>query len=307
MNSFLTPACCVLGLLLVGCTVSSPPTASTSRPAAVPAAPRPVASNPAPASTVWPASAPSVYAESVILIDARTGETLYQKNADVRRPVASTQKLLTALIVAERESLDGVITIAASDTRVEPTKLGLRVGEKYPRRRLLEAIMVKSSNDAAAALARDHAGSTGAFAAEMNRVAASLGANSSYFVNPHGLPAAQYSTARDISRIAYRAYRNQDLRQMMLMRSVTFRHNNGRVSYLKATNHLLDRSPVFNGMKTGYTIASGRCLVTSGSIQGREVILVQLGSKTKYIFDDAERLVRWGLSRGSPAQGLASN
>jgi D-alanyl-D-alanine carboxypeptidase (penicillin-binding protein 5/6) len=187
-----------------------------------------------------------------------------------------------------------------ADTRVQPTKLGLRAGERYSRRSLLEAFMVKSSNDAAAALARDHAGSSEAFAAEMNRVARSLGAMNSHFVNPHGLPAEQYSTARDMARIAFRAYRNQTLRQMMVMPSTAFRHNSGRVSYLEATNKLLGRSSIYNGMKTGYTIASGRCFISSGSYNGREVIFVQLGSRTQHIFDDAEKLIRWGLRQ--PAQ-----
>ncbi|MFV0416285.1 MAG: D-alanyl-D-alanine carboxypeptidase family protein [Chthoniobacterales bacterium] len=259
--------------------------------------PPPVAANPSYASSLWPANAPLIHAASAILIDARTGRTLYQKNADQHRQVASTQKLLTGLIIAEREPLDEKITIQWSDTRVEPTKLGLRSGDRYTRRELLESIMVKSSNDATAALAREHAGSIPAFAAEMNRVAASLGANDSYFVNPHGLPGEQFSTARDIARIAYRAYRNRILRQMMMKETVVFRHNSGRVSRLKATNKLLARSPIYNGMKTGNTNAAGRCLVTSASAGGRDLILVQLGSKTKYIFDDAEKMIRWGLSK----------
>lgn len=221
---------------------------------------------------------------------------LYQKNADQRRQVASTQKLLTALIIAERDPLEEYITIQKSDTSAEPSKLGFRAGDQYTRRALLETIMVKSCNDSAAALARSHAGSTSGFAMEMNNVAASLGAMSSYFVNPHGLPAAQYSTARDIARIAFRAYRNPTLRRMMLVENVAFRLNNGRVKNLKATNKLLARSPIFNGMKTGYTNAAGRCLVTSASLGGRDLILVQLGSKSKYIFDDAERMIRWGFS-----------
>jgi D-alanyl-D-alanine carboxypeptidase (penicillin-binding protein 5/6) len=176
---------------------------------------------------------------------------------------------------------------------VEPTKLGLRAGERYPRRSLLEAIMVKSCNDACAALARDHSGTEAAFTARMNATAWALGARNSHFANSHGLPANQYSTARDIARIAYHAYRKPDLRRYMLERQTVFRFNNGRVTVLKATNKLLDRSPAFTGMKTGYTNAAGRCLVSSGYLNGREVILVQLGSKSKFIFDDAQRVMAW--------------
>ncbi|MGA1128499.1 MAG: D-alanyl-D-alanine carboxypeptidase family protein [Chthoniobacterales bacterium] len=256
-------------------------------------------------SPVWPSHAPSLAATSAIIIDAHSGEVLFQKNADLRRPAASTQKLLTALLVAERGGLDSSVMIMPEDTRVEPTKLGLRSGERYTRRTLLEVILVKSCNDACAALARDHSGSDGMFASNMNRAAWALGARSSHFANSHGLPAPQYSTARDIARIAFRAYRNPELRRMMRQQHAVFRHNSGRTTVLKATNKLLGRSPAYTGMKTGYTDAAGRCLVSSGRPGGREVILVQLGSKTKYIFDDAERLMSWA-ARPASAQPLAS-
>jgi D-alanyl-D-alanine carboxypeptidase (penicillin-binding protein 5/6) len=277
-------------LFLAGC--SSPREVRRASPA-----PPPVAAAPSP-EPVWPGNAPPLYAESAIMIDARTGEVLFQKNADMRRVPASTQKLLTALLVTRRGNLDEPVTIMPEDTRVEPTKLGLRPGERYARRALLESIMVKSSNDACAALARDHSGTEAAFVQNMNRAAWSLGARSSYFANSHGLPAEQYSTARDISRIAFLAYRDPVLRRMMQQRVVYFRHNTGRVTRLEATNKLLERSGAFNGMKTGYTFAAGRCLVSSGRLNGREVILVQLGSRTKHIFDDAERIMAWS-GRGS--------
>ncbi len=273
---------------LAGC-ATTPPSAQTRR--AEPAS-SPVAAAPS-NEVLWPAGAPGLYAQSAIMIDARTGQVLFQKNADERRAPASTQKLLTALLVARRGNLDAPVTIMPEDTRVEPTKLGLRAGERYTRRSLLESIMVKSSNDACAALARDHSGTEDAFATNMNRAAYALGARSSYFVNSHGLPASQFSTARDIARIAFLAYREPVLRRMMQQRVVYFRHNSGRITTLKATNKLLERSGAFNGMKTGYTFAAGRCLVSSGRLNGREVILVQLGSNTKNIFDDAQRVMAW--------------
>ena len=270
---------------------------------ALPAGP-PVAEAPS-SAPVWPANAPSLAAQSAIMIDARSGEVLFQKNADERRVPASTQKLLTALLVSRRGNLDAPVTIAPEDTRVEPTRLGLRPGERYTRRELLQSIMVKSSNDACAALARDHSGTEAAFVENMNRAAYSLGARNSYFVNSHGLPANQFSTARDIARIAFRAYRDPVLRRMMQQRVFYFRHNSGRITRLEATNKLLERSPAFNGMKTGYTDAAGRCLVSSGRLNGREVILVQLRSRTKYIFDDAQRVMAWS-GRGGYYGGTSS-
>ena len=278
-------------IFLAGC--ASPPR-ETRR--ATPTTP-PVAVAPS-SAPVWPANAPGLAAQSAIMIDARTGEVLFQKNADAPRVPASTQKLLTALLVSRRGNLDAMVTIAPEDTRVEPTRLGLRPGERYARRDLLQSILVKSSNDACAALARDHSGTEAAFTGQMNQAAWSFGARNSYFANSHGLPAAQFSTARDMARIAFFAYRDPTLRRMMQQPVVHFRHNNGRVTRLEATNKLLKRSSAYNGMKTGFTNAAGRCLVSSGRLNGREVILVQLGSKTRYIFDDAQRLMVWS-GRGS--------
>lgn len=275
----------LLAALLAGC--AAPREVRRAMPAAPPVASAPTS------APIWPANAPSIAAQSAIMIDARSGEVLYQKNADESRVPASTQKLLSALIVARQGNLDAPVTIMPEDTRVEPTKLGLRPGERYTRRELLQSIMVKSCNDACAALARDHSGSEMAFVDYMNRAAWALGARSSRFLNSHGLPPAQYSTARDIARIAFQAYRDPVLRRMMQQRVVYFRHNTGRVTRLEATNKLLERSSAFNGMKTGYTDAAGRCLVSSGRLGGREVILVQLRSRTKYIFDDAQRMMAW--------------
>jgi len=279
-------------LLLTGCALEQSP---------VPVAPAgnvpaPVVA-PSEPSSLWPSGAPPIRAVSAILIDARTGRTIYQKNADESRQVASTQKLVTALIVAEQDPLDAPVRIAREDTTVEPTKVGLRAGESYPRRQLLRAMMVKSANDCAAALARSHSGTISLFAGEMDRIALRCGANGSHFVNPHGLPAAQHSTARDMARIAFRAYRNPDLREAMALRSYCFHYANGKLCFLDPTNKLLNRSPFFNGMKTGYTEAAGKCLISSYSKGGREFILVQLGSHAPAVFDDAEKMMHWATSR----------
>ncbi len=280
----------LVAVFLVGC-VSTPERSVEVRKAASLIADAPVGS-----SAVWPESAPSIFARSAILIDAKSGRTLYQKNADMKGPVASTQKLLSALVILEDGGLDRLVTIKRSDTLVEPTKLGFRVGEVYSRRALLKAVIIKSENDGVAALARDVAGSNEAFAGLMNQKAWSIGARSSYFANPHGLPAAQYSTARDMARIAFRAYREPVLRDMMATESHIFVFNSGRTKLLKNTNKLLGKYLAVNGMKTGYTNASGRCLVASAALGGRELIFVQIGSQTKNIFDDAERMLRWGFA-----------
>ncbi|MBL9113751.1 MAG: D-alanyl-D-alanine carboxypeptidase [Verrucomicrobiaceae bacterium] len=241
-------------------------------------------------------SAPIIRAESYLLIDANSGRPLVARNADTVRGVASTQKLLTALVVLDAGNLDKKVKIQSTDTAVEPTKLGVRAGEIYTRRELLYAFLVKSANDLAKVLARDNAGGQAAFAAKMNAKARSLGMRSSYFVNPHGLTApGQHSTARDMARVAMAAYRNDVIRDAVRRKYFTFRFNSGRKITLENTNDLLGAMPECNGMKTGYTNAAGRCLISSASSGGRAVILIQLGTKTKYIWDDARVLMSWGL------------
>ena len=281
-------------VLLSGCALEENRQPQAGR---TPASSQPVVVAPDATRSLWPADAPLIRAVSAILIDARTGRTLYQKNADEPRQVASTQKILTALIVAEQDPLDDPIRVAREDTVVEPTKVGIRAGESYPRRQLLRAMLVHSANDCAAALARSHDGSLGAFAGEMNSLAIRCGATCSHFVNPHGLPATQHSTARDMARIAFRADRNPDLRDAMATKSYCFRYANGRFCNLEPTNKLLLRDPYCNGMKTGFTESAGKCLITSYRKGGRDFILVQLGSHARYIFDDAERMMQWAQSR----------
>ena len=241
-------------------------------------------------------NAPAIRAASYLLLDARTGSPLIAHNADTVRGVASTQKLLTALVVVEAGDLDQKVRIAPSDTAVEPTKLGVRAGEVYTRRELLYAFLVKSANDIAKVLARDNAGSQDAFAAKMNARARSLGMRSSYFCNPHGLTApGQHSTARDMGRLAMAAFQSNIIRDAVRRKYFTFRYANGKTITLKNTNELLGVMPECNGMKTGYTNAAGRCLISSAVSGGRGVILVQLGTKTKFIWDDARTLMSWGL------------
>jgi D-alanyl-D-alanine carboxypeptidase (penicillin-binding protein 5/6) len=235
-------------------------------------------------------------AASVMVIDARSGEILFEKNADAARPAASTQKLLTALIIAERGFLDRQVTVEHSDTLAEPVKLNIKPGETYTRIELLRALLVKSPNDVARCLARDSAGSVEAFAELMNQKARELGATHSHFINPNGLPMpGQYSSARDLSIIAKAAYANSTIRSIVCLPTLAFRYSNGRVRELENTNKLLRRFAYCNGMKTGYTDAAGKCLIASGTRPGRDIIVVVLGDSTSGIWRDASALLTWGL------------
>lgn len=249
---------------------------------------------------------PEIHAASYLLLDARTGQHLAGRDFERARAVASTQKLVTALVVLDAGNLDRKVRVLSSDVAVEPTRLGVRPGDTYTRRELLYAFLVKSCNDVANVLARDNAGSISAFAAKMNAKVRSLGCTNSNFRNPHGLTVpGQHSTARDMARVAMAAYRNGIIRDAVRRKYHTFYRADGRRITLENTNELLGRMPECNGMKTGYTVASGRCLISSATSGGREVILVQLGTKTKYIWDDARLMMSWGLNRLRQRGGIA--
>ncbi len=242
-------------------------------------------------------AAPVVSAPAAVLIDAKSGRTLFEKNADVTRAVASTQKLLTALIVAEGGGLHDRVTVKSSDVACEPTKLGMKAGQRYGRGYLMQAMLVKSCNDVARCLARDYAGSEAAFARLMTARAAKIGCRRSRFLNSNGLPASgQYSTARDIAWIARQAHAIPVIRQIVRLRSLPFQYADGRKITLETTNKLMMKCDYVTGMKTGYTNAAGKCLVSSAQSGGRDVISVILGSSSKYIWDESKRLLDYGLT-----------
>jgi D-alanyl-D-alanine carboxypeptidase (penicillin-binding protein 5/6) len=239
---------------------------------------------------------PSTGAKSVMMVDARTGQTLYEKNADEVRAPASTQKLLTALIIAEHGLLEQPVRVEGIDTMAEPVKLNIKPGDIYQRIDLLRALLVKSPNDVARCLARDHAGSIEGFAEIMNQRARELGATRSHFVNPNGLPVpGQYSSARDLSLIARAAYANPTIRSIVCLPKIVFRYANGRTRELENTNKVLKQLSYCNGMKTGYTEAAGHCLIASGTRPGRDVIVVVLGDSKSGVWRDASALLSWGL------------
>jgi serine-type D-Ala-D-Ala carboxypeptidase (penicillin-binding protein 5/6) len=241
---------------------------------------------------------PRTRAVSVVVEDARTGEVLYEKNADAQRAAASTQKLLTALIVAEQGFLDRNVTVQMVDTLAEPVRLNIKPGDTYQRIDLLRALLVKSPNDVARCLARDNAGSIELFAEKMNAKARALGATHSNFVNPNGLPMPdQYSSARDLAIIARAAYANPTVRSIVCLPQLVFRYANGRTRELENTNKVLKRLPYCNGMKTGYTEAAGHCLIASGTVPGRDIIVVVLGDSKAGVWQDASALLSWGLRR----------
>ena len=240
---------------------------------------------------------PRITSERVIVIDPTSGEVLYEKNADQRGAIASTQKLLTAILVAEKGNLDGMVTVTKSDSDCAPVRLGIKEGEQYSRRQLLTALMVKSSNDIAQALARDHSGSVEAFVVSMNAKAKELGLADSEFRNPHGLPSEpeQFSTARNLSKIAAVADLHPDIRAMIKTKRFVFERAGQSSLTLENTNRVLHNYSICDGMKTGFTNAAGYCLVASGEKNGKRRIVVVLNGGKSGVWADAQALLEWAV------------
>jgi D-alanyl-D-alanine carboxypeptidase (penicillin-binding protein 5/6) len=190
-----------------------------------------------------------------------------------------------------------MVTVELPDTQCAPVRIGLKVGDQYTRRDLLTALLVKSSNDIAQALARDNAGSIEAFAARMNDRAAKLGLQNSFFVNPHGLPCepAQYCTARDLSEIAKTVDKLSDIRAMVRLKTYKFEMNDKKTVVLENTNRVLRTRAYCEGMKTGFTEEAGHCLVASGEKNGKRRIVIVLNDTSGSVWKDAEALLEWSF------------
>jgi D-alanyl-D-alanine carboxypeptidase (penicillin-binding protein 5/6) len=172
----------------------------------------------------------------------------------------------------------------------------VKPGETYRRRDVLEALLVRSCNDLAMLLGRDNAGTLEAFIEKMNTKADQLGMLNSHFKNPHGLTLdGQYSTASDMAKLAIEAYKQPEIRQFVQTKTVTFELNDGTEKTLLNTNRVMQAQDYCNGMKTGYTRASGFCLVASGQKDGLNRIVVILGSTSTSVWKDAQALLEWAL------------
>lgn len=208
----------------------------------------------------------------MILIHPASGRILAEKNADTPLPMASTTKLMTALLAAERASPDREIVILDRWTGVEGSSMYLRPGETYTLRELLEGLLLASGNDAALAIAETVCADADSFVALMNRRAAELGMEHTHFTDPHGLGGSDhYSTAADLGRLMTAALTQPLLREIMAERTCRVRDR-----VLVNHNRLLGSCPGVTGGKTGYTRAAGRCLVTCCVRDGLELVCVTL-------------------------------
>ena len=238
-------------------------------------------------------------AAAAIVVDGRNGDVMFHKNADARRAIASTTKLMTALLTLERARPNEVFTAAPYDALPVESQINLRAGERMTVEDLLEALLLESANDAAVTLAEGIAGSREAFVREMNERAAELGLEDTSYANPIGLDdPANYSTAHDLAQLSLTLMRRPRFSRIVDL-PVAELESGARPRVIDNRNLLIARHPWVTGIKTGHTIQAGDVLV--GSARGRggaKVITVVLGEPSEAARDeDTLELLRWGLGR----------
>ena len=229
-------------------------------------------------------------AASAILVDAGSGRVLYEHNADRKMLIASTTKILTALVAIEEGDLHDTVKVSREAAYTEGSAMYLTEGETLTLETLLYGVLLCSGNDAAVAVAQHVGGSVKGFVALMNEKARELGMEHSSFANPNGLDDEQhYSTARDMAKLARAALENETLMRIASTRSVTI---GGRTM----TNHnkLLHYVDGCLGLKTGYTKAAGRTLVSCAEKNGQRLIAVTLQDGNDWA--DHQALYEYGFS-----------
>lgn len=237
---------------------------------------------------------PDLTAESWVLYDADAGVVLASQDADVERPMASVTKIMTALVVRDNAELDEPVRITESAAATGEAEIGIAPGELWTVEDLLLAVMVRSGNDAAVALAEYVGGSVEGFAEMMNEKAAALGLEHTHFVNPHGLDApGHYTTASDLVVMATELLEDPVLAQMARTRFAKFWPDPAGVERkARSTNKLLGVFPGVVGLKTGYTNQAGLVLVSA--FQDGDRTLIGVVMKSEGHFDDTRELLDWG-------------
>ena len=237
-------------------------------------------------------------AESACLIVAKTGEVVYSKNENSKMRMASTTKIMTALLATESGKMEEVATVSKTAESQEGSSIYLRAGEKVVLRELVYGLMLNSGNDAAIAIAEHISGSVAAFSESMTDRAEEIGAKNTSFKNPNGLDEeGHYTTAYDLSLIAAEAMKNDEFREIVSTKSKTARTENGSILYFTNHNKLLKLYEGAVGVKTGFTKASGRCLVSAAERDGVLLVAVTLNAPDDW--NDHKKMLDYGFGKVS--------
>jgi D-alanyl-D-alanine carboxypeptidase (penicillin-binding protein 5/6) len=237
-------------------------------------------------------------AKAAIVIDGRNGEVMFAKRPGARREIASTTKLMTALLTLERTRPRQVFRAADYHPAAVESQIGLRPGERMRVADLFKALMLESANDAAATLARGAGGSVRRFVRSMNRRARRLGLADTHYANPVGLDeAGNYSSARDLAALAVVVLRNDFLAETVDMpRARLLTGSHSRV--VDNRNDLVERVPWIDGVKTGHTSQAGYVLIGAGSRKATTLVSAVLGAPSESARDsDTLALLDWGFSQ----------
>ena len=239
---------------------------------------------------------PSVSAQSAVLMLENTGEILYQKDGNTPLPMASTTKIMTALVALELGEPAETVTVSKEAVGVEGSSIYLTEGEQLSLEQLLYALLLESANDAAVAIAVGLAGSVEAFAEKMNEKAASLGLVNTHFTNPHGLDdEAHYTTATELAVITKEMLSHPLIREIVSTRKATIPHDGTDGARLLINhNKMLRMYDGCIGVKTGYTKRSGRCLVSAAERDGVTLIAVTINAPDDW--SDHTALLDYGFS-----------
>ncbi|NLO21492.1 MAG: D-alanyl-D-alanine carboxypeptidase [Syntrophomonadaceae bacterium] len=236
---------------------------------------------------------------NVCLLDADSGQIIYSQKAGEIRPVASTTKIMTAILSVEYAELDDRVEVSSRADHTPEYTIGLKEGQKLPVSELLKAALVKSSNDAAVALAEHVAGNERLFSHLMSKKAFIIGAVNTHFINASGLPADEHwSTAYDLAVMGRYLLQKKYIKDLVASRQVEFKHPAYQQEItLTNTNSLLQSYNGANGIKTGTTNAAGKCLVASAKRDSRQLIAVALNSHDRN--GDCSRLLNYGYGEVS--------
>jgi len=248
----------------------------------------------------FPAAPPAIGAPAAIVVHMGTGKVLYERNAYQRRPMASTTKIMTAILILEKMDLAGKVTVSPNAAATVEPKTWLKAGDVLTVEQMMYALLVRSANSAAVALAEACSGSVQAFVTEMNDKAAELGMNDTHFVNPNGLDGeGHYSTAADMAIVARYAMQNETFRRMVATERYTLALS-GRSDALvfENTNKLLGKYEWVTGVKTGLTPRAEQCLVCSGTQDGVSIISVLLGQPVPDVcWAESATLMQYGFAQ----------
>ena len=224
---------------------------------------------------------PTINSRAAIVYDRNSGQILFGKNENEKRKMASTTKIMTAIIVIENSHLDDIVAISSKAAGTGGSRLGLHTNDKISVKNLLYGLLLCSGNDAAVALAEHVGGTVSGFAELMNQKCSDLGLISTHFVTPHGLDNEEhYTTAYELAIITNYALKNDIFRKVVGTKNYTITINNSSKT-LSNTNELLGNLDGVYGVKTGFTNGANRCLVTAVKRNQLDIICIVLGADTK--------------------------